>query len=323
MKEDSEYWVAESIKDVNFDQKYTMGSELGRGASAVVYCCTHKETQKTWAVKKIVKRPQSRVFTTEIKLLLGLQHENVVRMKEVFETKANIHMILEFAAGGELFDRIVERGSYSERDAAAAFRQIVQGLKYLHENNVIHGDLKPENLLYLTKDEESILKIADFGLSKMITPNIMKMSICGTPSYSAPELLEGKMYDYSADMWSSGVILFILIGGYEPFYAPTDEKIFARILRNQWKFDSPFWDNISSNCKDLVSALLVRDPVKRMSAPEVLKQHWVLGIAAKEEQIVGATERLKSFNARRKLKGAANAVLMATSVMKISSKAED
>lgn len=296
---------------------------MQRGASAIVYCCTNKETQKKWAVKKIAKRPQSRVFTAEIKLLLDLNHENVVCMKEVFETKTSLHMILEYAEGGELFDRIVERGTYSEKDASNAFRQIVQGLKYLHENHVIHRDLKPENLLYLTREEGAILKIADFGLSKVITPNLNKMSICGTSSYMAPELLEGKMYDYAADMWSIGVILFILIGGYEPFYAPTDEKIFNRILRNQWKFDSPFWDNISDNCKELVAALLMKDPTKRMVAADVLKQHWVVGTAAKDEQIIGATERLKSFNAGRKFKGAANAVRLATSVFKTGTRAEN
>ncbi|XP_014771973.1 calcium/calmodulin-dependent protein kinase type IV [Octopus bimaculoides] len=314
----TDYWVAESIKDVPFVDRYEMGDELGRGASAIVYSCRNKKDNTQWAVKKITKRPHSRVVTVEIKVLLGLSHPNVVRMKEVFETTTSLHLVLEYAIGGELFDRIVERGSYSEKDAANVFRQILTGIEYLHQNSIIHRDLKPENLLYCTKDEDSVLKIADFGLSKIMTTSTLSMSMCGTPSYCAPEVLQGSMYSFPADIWSAGVILFILLVGYEPFFASNDHKIYKRIIRIDWKFESPWWDDISSNSKDLISKILIRDANKRPNPTEALQHPWVTGEAAKDENMVKTKQRLISFNGRRKLKAAAKAVIMTNRVMKFA-----
>ncbi|GAB1606191.1 calcium/calmodulin-dependent protein kinase type IV [Argonauta hians] len=318
MADKTDYWVTESIKDVTFAERYELGEELGRGASAIVYACKNKKDFTQWAVKKITKRPHSRVVTVEIKVLLGLNHPNVVRMKEVFETPSSLHIILEYAVGGELFDRIVQKGHYSEKDAAGVFRQILTGIEYLHSNSIIHRDLKPENLLYCTKEEDSLIKIADFGLSKIMTSNTLSMSMCGTPSYCAPEVLQGSMYSFPADVWSAGVILFILLAGYEPFFASNDHKIYKRIIRIDWKFESPWWDDVSSNSKDLISKILIRDPAKRPTSTEALQHPWVTGEAAKDDNLVKTKQRLISFNGRRKLRAAAKAVIMTNRVMKFA-----
>ncbi|MBN3302969.1 KCC4 kinase, partial [Amia calva] len=205
-----EYWVDGSRRDVPIEDFYTMGAELGRGATSVVFRCEEKQTQKPYAAKILKKTIDKKIVRTEIGVLLRLSHPNIIRLKDIFETEVEIALILELVTGGELFDRIVERGYYSERDAAHVIKQILEAVAYLHENGVVHRDLKPENLLYADLSLDAPLKIADFGLSKIVDEQVTMKTVCGTPGYCAPEILRGNAYGPEVDMWSVGVILYIL-----------------------------------------------------------------------------------------------------------------
>jgi calcium/calmodulin-dependent protein kinase-4 len=313
-----DYWIEESIKDRAFGEFYALGKELGKGATSVVYRCQHIGTQQHWAVKIINKKVEKKIIRTEIGVLLRLQHPNIIRLKEIFETKTQIHLVLELVTGGELFDRIVTRGNYSEKDAACCVSEMLQAVKYLHENDVIHRDLKPENLLYEDSREDAHLKLADFGLSKIIDSEVQTQTVCGTPGYCSPEVLKGRKYDTSVDMWSVGVITYILLCGYEPFYSDNEAEMFKKILKCEYTFDSPWWDDISDNAKDLISKLLVLDAKKRLTASEALRHPWVRGKAAQSSHMERTQAKLKQFNAKRKLKAATD-VLMAFSFRGFSS----
>uniref|UniRef100_A0A1I8J5Y5 Protein kinase domain-containing protein n=1 Tax=Macrostomum lignano TaxID=282301 RepID=A0A1I8J5Y5_9PLAT len=284
-----EFWLKESIKDVPFDSVYDLCSELGRGATSVVFACQKRGTNEKWAVKVIQKKVDKKIVATEIGILLTISHPNIIRLKELFETSTHIHTVLEYVTGGELFDRIVSRGNYSEQDAAQCVRQLLEALKYLHEKDIIHRDLKPENLLYENERDDACLKIADFGLSKIISQDVQTATVCGTPGYCAPEVLLGKGYGTPVDMWGLGVIAYIL-------------EMYRKILRAQYEFDSPWWDGISRNARDLVSGLMQLDPAKRLTAAQALQHPWVSGQAAKTEPLQAVQSKLKEFNAKRKLK---------------------
>ncbi|KAJ7993234.1 hypothetical protein DPEC_G00270330 [Dallia pectoralis] len=310
-----EYWVDGSRRDVSLEEFYTMGPELGRGATSVVFRTEEKLTQEPYAAKVLKKTIDKKIVRTEIGVLLRLSHPNIIRLKEIFETETDIALILELVTGGELFDRIVERGYYSERDAAHVIKQILEAVAYLHENGVVHRDLKPENLLYADLSLDAPLKIADFGLSKIIDEQVTMKTVCGTPGYCAPEILRGNAYGPEVDMWSVGVILYILLCGFEPFFDPRgDQYMYSRILNCDYEFVSPWWDEVSLNAKDLVSKLIVQDPQKRLTVKEALDHPWVLGKAARFSHMDTTQKKLQEFNARRKLKAIMKAVV-ATSRM--------
>ncbi|XP_072295233.1 calcium/calmodulin-dependent protein kinase type IV [Eucyclogobius newberryi] len=318
--EEEEFWVDGSRRDGTVEEVYSLGAELGRGATSVVYRCEEKQTQKPYAVKVLKKTIDKKIVRTEIGVLLRLSHPNILELKEIFETDTDIALVLELVTGGELFDRIVERGYYSERDAAHVIKQILEAVAYLHENGVVHRDLKPENLLYASLSLDAPLKIADFGLSKIIDDQVTMKTVCGTPGYCAPEILRGNAYGPEVDMWSVGVILYILLCGFEPFFDPRgDQYMYSRILNCDYEFVSPWWDEVSLNAKDLVSKLIVLDPHKRLSVREALHHPWVLGKAARFSHMDTTQRKLQEFNARRKLKAAMKAVV-ATSRMHEGSK---
>jgi len=174
---------------------------------------------------------------------------------------------------------------------------------------VVHRDLKPENLLYESMTDDSKLKIADFGLSRIIEPEVQMSTVCGTPGYCAPEVLLGQKYTHTVDLWSVGVIAYILLCGYEPFFSDNEPEMFKKIIKGDYVFDSPYWDDISENAKDLVRKLLKVDPTKRIIASEALKHPWVKGGAAKDDHMETTMEKIKIFNARRKLKCVTDAML--------------
>lgn len=297
-----DYWVKESIRDKAFEDYYTLVKELGRGATSCVFKCDQKGTDEHWAVKIINKNVDKKVVCSEIGILLCLKNEHVIRLKEVFETPAQIYLVLELVTGGELFDRIVSQGFYSEKKAAQAVRDMLLGVKFLHQNGVVHRDLKPENLLYKSMADDSKLLVADFGLSRVIEPEVQMSTVCGTPGYCAPEMLRGNVYTPAVDMWSIGVITYILLCGYEPFFADDEKTMYKKIIKGDYKFDSPFWDEISENAKDLVRKLLHLNPKERLTASQALKHPWVKDGAAKDEDMTTTVEKMKEFNARRRMK---------------------
>uniref|UniRef100_A0A8D0B490 Calcium/calmodulin-dependent protein kinase type IV n=1 Tax=Salvator merianae TaxID=96440 RepID=A0A8D0B490_SALMN len=307
-----DYWIDGSNRDTLADY-YELESELGRGATSIVYRCRQKGTQKPFAVKILKKTVDKKIVRTEIGVLLRLSHPNIIKLKEIFETPAEISLVLELVTGGELFDRIVEKGYYSERDAANAVKQILEAVAYLHANGIVHRDLKPENLLYATPAPDAPLKIADFGLSKIVADQVTMKTVCGTPGYCAPEILRGCAYGPEVDMWSLGIITYILLCGFEPFYDERgDQYMFKRILNCEYDFVSPWWDDVSLNAKDLVKKLIVLDPKKRLTTFQALQHPWVTGKAANFAHMDTAQKKLQEFNARRKLKAAVKAVVAST-----------
>ncbi|XP_043566467.1 calcium/calmodulin-dependent protein kinase type IV isoform X2 [Chiloscyllium plagiosum] len=284
-----DYWIDGSNKESALEDYYEIEAELGRGATSVVYQCRQKGTEKPFAVKMLKK---------------------TIRLKEIFETLTEINLVLELVTGGELFDRIVEKGYYSEKDAASAVKQVLEAVAYLHENGIVHRDLKPENLLYASPTPDALLKIADFGLSKITEEQVTMKTICGTPGYCAPEILRGYAYGPEVDMWSVGVITYILLCGFEPFYDERgDQYMFKRILNCDYDFVSPWWDEVSLNAKDLVRKLIVLDPKKRLTTYQALQHPWVIGKAANFIHMDNVQKKLQEFNARRKLKAAVKAVV--------------
>ncbi|EDL76196.1 calcium/calmodulin-dependent protein kinase IV, isoform CRA_c [Rattus norvegicus] len=314
-----DYWIDGSKRDPLSDF-FEVESELGRGATSIVYRCKQKGTQKPYALKVLKKTVDKKIVRTEIGVLLRLSHPNIIKLKEIFETPTEISLVLELVTGGELFDRIVEKGYYSERDAADAVKQILEAVAYLHENGIVHRDLKPENLLYATPAPDAPLKIADFGLSKIVEHQVLMKTVCGTPGYCAPEILRGCAYGPEVDMWSVGIITYILLCGFEPFYDERgDQFMFRRILNCEYYFISPWWDEVSLNAKDLVKKLIVLDPKKRLTTFQALQHPWVTGKAANFVHMDTAQKKLQEFNARRKLKAAVKAVVASSRLGSASS----
>jgi len=252
---------------------------------------------------------------TEINILKVVTHRNVVTLKDIFETKGYFYIIMEIISGGELFDKIVELTHYSEKDASKIIYQVLSGIEHLHSKNIVHRDLKPENLLLSSKELDADVKITDFGLSYIFEegqPHEMDKAV-GTPGYIAPEMLimldTGKKYGKEVDLWGIGVILYILLCGFPPFYGDTEDDIYDRIIDCDWKFLSPYWDNISDSAKDLIRKLLVLDPHTRLTAQQAMAHPWIAQFEQNtDEHMTETLVQLKKFNARRKLKGAIHAV---------------
>ncbi|XP_062231712.1 calcium-dependent protein kinase 1 [Phragmites australis] len=242
-------------------------------------------------------------------------HPNVIGLHDVYEDAHGVHLILELCSGGELFDRIVGRDRYSEFDAAAVVRQIARGLEALHKANIIHRDLKPENCLFSDKNEDSTLKIMDFGLSSVEDFSDPIVALFGSIDYVSPEALSRQEVSAASDMWSVGVILFILLSGCPPFHAATNREKQQRILQGEFSFQDHTWKRISSPAKELISSLLSVEPYKRPRASDLLRHPWVIGDCAKQDLMdAEVVSKLQRFNARRKLRAAAIASVLSSKV---------
>jgi len=295
----AKFWFSISIKsDIKDDYDYV--KELGRGSTAVVSLVRQKKSKELFAVKEISKKKEKKIPSHEISILLNVSHPNIINLTSIYETISSVYLVLEYVSGGELFDSIVSRRYYSEQDAAKVVLQLLEAVSYLHSKQIVHRDLKPENLLYSNTSSEAVLKVADFGLSKIDSGNTLR-TICGTPGYVAPEILLGQSYNQAVDIWAIGVITYILLCGYEPFYAEQDEAMFRKILKCDYSFNSPNWDQISAEAKDLVQKMLILQPDKRITATEAIQHMWVQGKSAKAKHMVPTVKKMKIFNARRKV----------------------
>eukprot|EP01092_Planopodium_desertum_P003606 TRINITY_DN16666_c0_g1_i4.p1 TRINITY_DN16666_c0_g1~~TRINITY_DN16666_c0_g1_i4.p1 ORF type:complete len:278 (-),score=68.07 TRINITY_DN16666_c0_g1_i4:70-813(-) len=231
-----------------------------------------------------------------------VNHRNIIKLKAVFEDPKKVYLVMELVTGGELFDRIVEKGSYSERDAAVLVAKIVDAIANLHEQKIAHRDLKPENLLLKSKKSDTSVKIADFGLSRMIDEKAMMQTACGTPGYVAPEVLKATGYGEEVDMWSIGVIAYILLCGFPPFYGDTIPEIFEQIMAADFEYPDDYWKGISKSAKDFINKLLVVDPKKRLTARDALSHPWLAGIDSLESaaDLSKVTQRMKRTIVQRR-----------------------
>ncbi|XP_013872591.1 calcium/calmodulin-dependent protein kinase 1Db [Austrofundulus limnaeus] len=284
---------------------------LGTGAFSEVVMAQEKATGKMVAIKCIPKKALKGKETSienEIAVLRKIKHENIVALEDIYESSNHLYLIMQLVSGGELFDRIVEKGFYTEMDASRLIRQVLDAVNYLHSMGIVHRDLKPENLLYFSSDDDSKIMISDFGLSKMEGTGGVMATACGTPGYVAPEVLAQKPYSKAVDCWSIGVIAYILLCGYPPFYDENDSKLFEQILKADYEFDAPYWDDISDSAKDFISCLMEKDPEKRFTCDQSLEHPWIAGDTALCKNIHESVSRQMRKNfAKSKWRQAFNA----------------
>ncbi|XP_050963290.1 calcium/calmodulin-dependent protein kinase type 1D [Labeo rohita] len=284
---------------------------LGTGAFSEVVLAEERSTGKMFAVKCIPKKAlkgKESSIENEIAVLRKIKHENIVALEDIYESSNHLYLIMQLVSGGELFDRIVEKGFYTEKDASTLIRQVLDAVNYLHSMGIVHRDLKPENLLYFNPQDGSKIMISDFGLSKMEGTGDVMSTACGTPGYVAPEVLAQKPYSKAVDCWSIGVIAYILLCGYPPFYDENDSKLFEQILKADYEFDAPYWDDISDSAKDFISCLMEKDPSKRYTCEQALRHPWIAGDTALCKNIHESVSRQMRKNfAKSKWRQAFNA----------------
>ncbi|XP_051975044.1 calcium/calmodulin-dependent protein kinase type 1D [Xyrauchen texanus] len=296
----------EDIKDM-----FQFKEVLGTGAFSEVVLAEERATGKMFAVKCIPKKAlkgKESSIENEIAVLRKIKHENIVALEDIYESSNHLYLIMQLVSGGELFDRIVEKGFYTEKDASTLIRQVLDAVNYLHNMGIVHRDLKPENLLYFNPQDGSKIMISDFGLSKMEGTGDVMSTACGTPGYVAPEVLAQKPYSKAVDCWSIGVIAYILLCGYPPFYDENDSKLFEQILKADYEFDTPYWDDISDSAKDFISCLMEKDPAKRNTCEQALRHPWIAGDTALCKNIHESVSRQMRKNfAKSKWRQAFNA----------------
>jgi len=296
---------------VSIDDAYKVGEEIGRGAFSVVKRAVHKKSGEEVAIKfiekKFVDKQDLMLLAREIDIMKKVEHANVLKLREVFETDETIALVMELVTGGELFYKIVEKGNYSEKDAANIVLQMINGVEYLHGEGIAHRDLKPENLL-CSADEEGGYKpfrvvIADFGLSKIFDSGEQLETSCGTPDYVAPEVITAEgSYDKSVDMWSCGVITYVLLCGFSPFLSSTQTGLFEKIIKCEYDFPDPEWTNISEEAKDFIRHLLVKDPQQRWTAKQCKDHPWLSGAFGSSKPLADGNiqGKMTSYNQKRR-----------------------
>jgi len=303
-----------------FSRIYSLGKPLGSGAYSVVRECTMKKTKAVFAVKVVTKAklsPEDDIaLQDEIEILKNLEHDNIIYLKDDFDERSHYYLVTEIMRGGELFDRIVAKTFYNEKEARDLCKIVFEAVAYCHSLNIAHRDLKPENLLLMSKDNDRQVKIADFGFAKRVTSEECLVTQCGTPGYVAPEVLSHVPYGTKADVWSLGVIAYILIGGYPPFMEQNQKILFKKIKRGDYEFHKEYWGSTSQEVQQFIRSLLTVNPRQRLTAKQALEDPWVIKDSdLLETKDLGSNlEKLKRFNAIRKLRQAI-LTLMATNKM--------
>ncbi|CAN1824721.1 Calcium-dependent protein kinase 29 [Linum perenne] len=294
---------------VDVSSIYDLAKELGRGQFGITYLCTEKSTGRSYACKsisrkKLVTKKDIDDVRREILILQHLTGQpNIVEFKGAYEDKDNLHLVMEVCSGGELFDRIIAKGSYSEKEAAKVIRQIVNVVHVCHFMGVMHRDLKPENFLLASKDDDAPIKATDFGLSVFIEEGKVYKELVGSAYYVAPEVLK-RSYGKEIDVWSAGVILYILLSGVPPFWAETERGIFNSILETNLDLQTSPWPKISDSAKDLIRKMLARDPSKRITAAQALEHPWLKegGNASDKPMHSAVLIRMRQLRAMNKMK---------------------
>lgn len=281
---------------------------------------TNRQTGQSYAVKVVTKSKLSReddfALKDEISILKILKHQHIIYLYANYDEPSYYYLVTEMMRGGELFDRIVAKTYYNEKEARDVLKILFEAISYCHSQRIAHRDLKPENLLLMSKSDDRDIKIADFGFAKRVTSEECLLTQCGTPGYVAPEILHGVPYGTKSDMWSMGVIAYILLGGYPPFIEQNQRELFKKIKRGQYEFHVEYWGQISGEAKDMIASLLTVDPKRRLSAADALENTWITsGDEKLQNYDLGSNlVEFRKFNAKRKLRQAV-LTLMATNKM--------
>ncbi|KAK5867366.1 hypothetical protein PBY51_011866 [Eleginops maclovinus] len=325
------------FKQQNVDDFYEIGEELGSGQFAIVKRCIEKSTGVEYAAKFIKKR-QSRAsrrgvkreeIEREVDILQQLQHNNIVSLHDVYENRTDVVLILELVSGGELFDFLAQKESLSEEEATQFIKQILDGVQYLHSKRIVHFDLKPENVMLLDRNLRlPRIKIIDFGLAHKIEAGADFKNIFGTPEFVAPEIVNYEQLGLEADMWSIGVITYILLSGASPFLGDTKQETLGNISAMDYEFDQELFSNTSELAKSFISQLLVKDTRKRMTIQEALNHHWIKSCDYMEEESTAPeaekkveqlkTKRLKEYTIQSHFSMPQNNTLMETELSEVS-----
>ncbi|XP_058631330.1 calcium/calmodulin-dependent protein kinase (CaM kinase) II beta 1 isoform X24 [Onychostoma macrolepis] len=294
-----------------FTDEYQLYEELGKGAFSVVRRCVKLSTGQEYAAKIINTKKLSardhQKLEREARICRLLKHPNIVRLHDSISEEGFHYLLFDLVTGGELFEDIVAREYYSEADASHCIHQILDSVHHIHQHDIVHRDLKPENLLLASKCKNAAVKLADFGLAIEVQGDQQAwFGFAGTPGYLSPEVLRKEAYGKPVDIWACGVILYILLVGYPPFWDEDQHKLYQQIKAGAYDFPSPEWDTVTPEAKNLINQMLTINPAKRITAQEALKHPWVCqrSTVASMMHRQETVECLKKFNARRKLKGA-------------------
>ncbi|XP_037991942.1 calcium/calmodulin-dependent protein kinase type II subunit delta isoform X15 [Motacilla alba alba] len=302
-----------------FTDEYQLFEELGKGAFSVVRRCMKITTGQEYAAKIINTKKLSardhQKLEREARICRLLKHPNIVRLHDSISEEGFHYLVFDLVTGGELFEDIVAREYYSEADASHCIQQILESVNHCHLNGIVHRDLKPENLLLASKSKGAAVKLADFGLAIEVQGEQQAwFGFAGTPGYLSPEVLRKDPYGKPVDMWACGVILYILLVGYPPFWDEDQHRLYQQIKAGAYDFPSPEWDTVTPEAKDLINKMLTINPAKRITASEALKHPWICqrSTVASMMHRQETVDCLKKFNARRKLKGAILTTMLAT-----------
>ncbi|XP_033979259.1 calcium/calmodulin-dependent protein kinase type II subunit beta isoform X2 [Trematomus bernacchii] len=294
-----------------FTDEFQLYEELGKGAFSVVRRCVKLCSGQEYAAKIINTKKLSardhQKLEREARICRLLKHSNIVRLHDSISEEGFHYLLFDLVTGGELFEDIVAREYYSEADASHCIHQILDSVSYTHQHEIVHRDLKPENLLLASKCKNAAVKLADFGLAIEVQGEQQAwFGFAGTPGYLSPEVLRKEAYGKPVDIWACGVILYILLVGYPPFWDEDQHKLYQQIKAGAYDFPSPEWDTVTPEAKNLINQMLTINPAKRITAQEALKHPWVCqrSTVASMMHRQETVECLKKFNARRKLKGA-------------------
>ncbi|XP_044594389.1 calcium/calmodulin-dependent protein kinase type II alpha chain isoform X16 [Cotesia glomerata] len=311
--------MAAPVASTRFSDNYDLKEELGKGAFSVVRRCVQKSTGLEFAAKVInTKKLSQRDFQKlerEARICRKLQHPNIVRLHESIQEEHCHYLVFDLVTGGELFEDIVAREFYSEADASHCIQQILESVHHCHHNGIVHRDLKPENLLLASKAKGAAVKLADFGLAIELQGDAQAWyGFAGTPGYLSPEVLKKEPYGKPVDIWACGVILYILLVGYPPFWDEDQHRLYGQIKAGAYDYPSPEWDTVTPEARNLINQMLTVNPSRRITASDALRHPWI----CQRERVASVVHRqetvdcLKKFNARRKLKGAILTTMIAT-----------
>uniref|UniRef100_A0A4W5P2R4 calcium/calmodulin-dependent protein kinase n=1 Tax=Hucho hucho TaxID=62062 RepID=A0A4W5P2R4_9TELE len=311
--------MAAIVTSTRFTDEYQLYEELGKGAFSVVRRCIKKSNGQEFAAKIINTKKLSardhQKLEREARICRLLKHPNIVRLHESISEEGFHYLVFDLVTGGELFEDIVAREYYSEADASQCINQILESVHHMHQHDIVHRDLKPENLLLASKLKGAAVKLADFGLAIEVQGDEQAwFGFAGTPGYLSPEVLRKDPYGKPVDIWACGVVLYILLVGYPPFWDEDQHKLYQQIKAGAYDFPSPEWDTVTPEAKNLINQMLTINPTKRITADQALKHPWVCqrSTVASMMHRQETVECLRKFNARRKLKGAILTTMLVT-----------